>query len=90
MYGPSEFGTNNSKIDMIDPTFHISSMVFILKIEAITRNIPISYDIDIFHKYLEFFFCRLPVSGCSLSVWNTEMRQKRKMSIFRCTVPATF
>ena len=56
MYGPNEVGTNNSKIDMIDPTFHISTMVFILKIEAITRNIPTSYDLDIFHKYLEFFF----------------------------------
>ena len=89
MYGPSEFGTNNSKIDMIDPTFHISTMVFILKIEAITRNIPISYEIDIFHKY-PGFFSRLPVSGCNLSVWNAELRQKRKMSIFRCTVPATF
>ena len=89
MYGPNEVGTNNSKIDMIDPTFHVSTMVFILKIAAITRNIPISYEKDIFHNYLEFF-CRLPVSGYNLSVWNTEMRQKRKMSIFRCTVAATF
>ena len=89
MYVPNEVGTNNSKIDMIDPTFHISTMVFILKIEAITRNIPISYEIDFFHNYLEFF-CRLPVIGCNLSVWNTEMRQKRKLSIFRCTVSATF
>ena len=51
MYVPNEVGTNNRKIDMIDPTFHISTMVFILKIEAITRNIPISYEIDIFHNY---------------------------------------
>ena len=64
-------------------------MVLILKIEAITRNIPISYEIDLFHNY-PGFFCRLPVSGCNMSVWNTEMRQKRKMSIFRCTVAATF
>ena len=89
MYSPKEFGAHNSKIDKIDPTFHISTMVLMLKIEAITRNIPISYEIDIFHKYTGFF-CRLPVSGCNLSVWNAEMRQKRKMSLFRCTVPATF
>ena len=89
MYVPNDVGTNNSKIDMIDPSFHISTMVFILKIEAITRNIPISYEIDIFHNYLGFF-CRLPVSGCNLSLWNTEMRQRSKMSIFRCTVASTF
>ena len=89
MYVPNEFGTNKSKIDKIDPTSHISTMVLILKIEAITRNIPISYEIDIFHKY-PGFFSRLTVSGCKLSVWNAEMRQKRKMSVFRCTVPATF
>ena len=55
MYVPNELGTNNSKIDMIDLTSHIFTIVFILKIEAFTRNIAISYDIDIFHKYLEFF-----------------------------------
>ena len=48
MYVLNEVGTNNSKIDMIDLTSHIFTIVFILKIEAITRNIPISYEIDIF------------------------------------------
>ena len=54
MYVLNEFGANNSKIDKIDPTFHISTMVLILKIDAITRNVPISCEIDIFHKYPGF------------------------------------
>ena len=61
MYVPNEFATNNSKINMIDPTFHFSTMVFILKIEAITRKIPISYEIDLFHIYPEVFVDYLSV-----------------------------
>ena len=61
MYVPNELGTNNSKIDMIDLTSHIFTIVFILKIEAFTRNIPISYEKDFFHNYLEFFVDYLSV-----------------------------
>ena len=73
--------SKNSNIDIINPTFHISTMLFILKIEAIARIIPISCEIDIFHNYLGFF-CGLPVSGCNLSEWIEEMRKNVKSLFF--------